>query len=277
VIPCGLLETPQWALSPLWFHLANLVKIHIAERHGLLDDLWNATSPEARAFDPAQISGLPQEVRLYLEHAIRAGTPLAFAVRLRMHGEIKLGSWRPFSAEEIIRWNRGMIWRATVRVHGMSIRGADSFVDGRGFMRWKLFGVVPVVNASGPDITRSAAGRINLESIWLPSVLCCKDVSWKAVDKCHLHAEFVAHNQEAAIDYIIDNAGWLKAVSMPRWGNPEGAGFHYVRCGGFVEEEREFGGYTIPSRLRVGWHFGTERFDSEGEFFRVTVDSASFR
>jgi hypothetical protein len=37
-----------------------------------------------------------------------------------------------------------------------------------------------------------------------------------------------------------------------------------------VEKSATFGGYTIPVRMRVGWHFGTERFESEGEFFRVT-------
>jgi len=44
-----------------------------------------------------------------------------------------------------------------------------------------------------------------------------------------------------------------------------------------VTRERSFGGYTLPTRLRAGWHFGTERFESEGEFFRVTIDDAVFR
>ena len=41
--------------------------------------------------------------------------------------------------------------------------------------------------------------------------------------------------------------------------------------GGIIEEEGTFCGYTIPTRLRIGWYFGTERFESEGEFFRVTI------
>jgi hypothetical protein len=35
-----------------------------------------------------------------------------------------------------------------------------------------------------------------------------------------------------------------------------------------VEQEGSFGGYTIPTCMRVGWHFGTERFEREEEFFR---------
>jgi len=144
-------------------------------------------------------------------------------------------------------------------------------------MRWKLLGVVPLVNASGPDITRSAAGRVNLESIWLPSVLCKKDVAWTSSDPGHCHARLTAHNEIADIDYEIGEGGRLKAVSMPRWGNPEGAEFHYSNCGAFVEAEGSFAGYTVPTRMRVGWHFGTQRFESEGEFFRVIIDSAAYR
>ncbi len=29
--------------------------------------------------------------------------------------------------------------------------------------------------------------------------------------------------------------------------------------------------------MRAGWYFGTERFEKDGEFFRVTIDSAGYR
>ena len=63
---------------------------------------------------------------------------------------------------------------------------------------------------------------------------------------------------------------------MPRWGNPGGTEFHYASCGGFVQAEGRFGGYTIPTRMCVGWHFGTERFESDGKFFSV-IDTAAYR
>jgi hypothetical protein len=242
-----------------------------------LDDLWESAPPSERSFDPALFRPLPGAVQRYLGHAIAAGAPLASAVRLRMQGEIKLKGWYPFSAEQVIRWDRGMIWRAAVQLHRLSLRGGDRFLDGQGAMQWKLLGIVPVINASGPDITRSAAGRVNIESLWLPSVLCSEDVSWTVLEQSHLHAHFRAHGETAEIDYTMDDRGRLQSVNMPRWGNPEGAEFHYANCGGWVEEERTFGGYTIPSHLRVGWYFGSERFESEGEFFRVTIDEAAYR
>src|SRR3569833_4008676 len=121
-----------------------------------LVELWRTAPAPLALFDVARIAHLPRGARRYLTHASVPGTPLANAVRRRMHGEIKLRGWYPFAAEQVIRWDRGMIWRATVRVHGLAIRGGDSSLDGEGAMRWRLFGLVPIITAEGADITRSA-------------------------------------------------------------------------------------------------------------------------
>jgi hypothetical protein len=194
-----------------------------------------------------------------------------------MHGEIKLKSWCPFVAEEVIHCCRGMIWRARVRFHGLPIFGSDMLVDGQGAMRWKLLGLFPIASASGPDIARSAAGRVNIESIWLPSALVREEVTWSAPAGARAHARFAAHGETADLDCDLDAAGRLNAVTMPRWGNPERRDFRYADFGGHMEQEGAFNGYTIPTRIRVGWHFGTPRFESEGEFFRATIDDAAFR
>ena len=68
------------------------------------DELWNSAPSYERAFEPARLSELPEPARKYLEHAITPGTRFASAVRLQMHGEIKLKGWSSFSAEQVIRW-----------------------------------------------------------------------------------------------------------------------------------------------------------------------------
>jgi hypothetical protein len=194
-----------------------------------------------------------------------------------MHGEINLQRWLPFAAEQVISRDRGMLWRASVRMHGLPVKGFDRVIDGQGVLRWKILGFIPVVTGSGPDVTRSAAGRLAAESVWLPSVLCEPDVQWSASDPRHLHARFAVQGHPVELALTIDAKGRLTSLMLPRWGNPGGGAFRYVDFGGLVEEEKRFGGCTIPSRLRIGWHFGTERFESDGEFFRVTVDEAEFR
>jgi hypothetical protein len=223
------------------------------------------------------MSQLPESAQRYLRHAIAPGTPLASTVRLRMHGEIKLKRWLRFTAEQSITAPGEMIWRATVRMHGLPIRGFDRLMNNEGAMRWKLLGIIPMMTASGPDITRSAIGRVAAESVWLPSMLCGDGARWTGSDSRHPHATLSIQGQATELTLTIDNSGALSAVQLSRWGNPGGGEFHYASFGGVVEEQGTFGGYTIPTRLRVGWYFGTERFERDGEFFRVKIDEATYR
>jgi hypothetical protein len=43
------------------------------------------------------------------------------------------------------------------------------------------------------------------------------------------------------------------------------------------QDEGTFGGYTVPTRLRAGWHFTGGHFEQDGEFFRATVEDVSYR
>lgn len=245
-----------------------------------LDDLWASAPPATTPVSPDRFANLPEPARRYLAHAIASGTPLASAVRLRMRGEIKLRGWCRFRAEQVIRRDGAMIWKAAVWMGGLPVRGFDRLVEGRGEMRWKLLGLFPVMTASGPDITRSAAGRVAAESMWLPSLLCGEDVAWSPAagdGPARAVARFTLAGETMDLTLDVDERGRLRSGSLPRWGNPDGGPHRYHEFGGLVEEEGTFGGYTIPTRVRVGWYLGSPRFESEGEFFRATLEGVDFR
>jgi hypothetical protein len=241
-----------------------------------LNALWRSAPVSDRNFQPDARADLPNPARRYLKHAIAPGTKLASAVRLRMHGEIKLKNWYPFRAEQVICWNRGTIWQATAWMNRLPISGWDRLIDGKGAMQWKLLGLFPVMTATGSDVTRSAIGRMQGECVWLPSVFCDRNVQWTASDDFHAHAHLTLLDETTELRFAVSETGRLEQFCFKRWGNPEGAEHHYADFGGYVEEEGTFSGYTIPTRLRIGWYFGSERFESEGEFFRVAIDEAIY-
>lgn len=226
-----------------------------------LTELWQSAPPPAGPL-------APEPRPRYLAHAIAPGLVPAGSVRLRMHGEIRLKKWRSFEAEEVLHRDRGFVWKARV----CPIQGMDSLIDGVGKSSWKLFGVIPVVRARGRDIDRSATGRWLAESLLLPTMLLPENgaVWWGS------RVTLEKFGESMTLQLALGEGGRLKSFQGFRWGNPLGAAFGYYPFGGMVEEERSFGGYTIPSKLRVGWHFGTPRWQ-EGEFFRVTVDDAVYR
>jgi hypothetical protein len=206
---------------------------------------------------------LSEAARRYLAHA---GSHLPHAVALRMCGEIRLGRWRPFVAEEALG-PCGFVWNAAVGDGLLKIKGFDAYGAGEGVMRWRLLGV-PVMSASGPDVTRSARGRVATEAIWAPAILAAaaweEDVARWSID-----------GEEVALHLRIGDDGSVRELWTPRWGNPGGGAWRVETFGAVVEEERSFRGVTVPSRVRAGWWFGTERF-AEGEFFRATIEDLNF-
>lgn len=52
-------------------------------------------------------------------------------------------------------------------------------LDATGEMRWRLFGRIPVMSASGPDLDRSAAGRVALDSLLVPTAWLQEAVTWR--------------------------------------------------------------------------------------------------
>ena len=237
-----------------------------------IDDLWESAPKSDRPFNPESLINLPNLARRYLECAIAPGTPLASAVRLWMHGEIKLGKhWHPFKAEEVICWDRGMIWQATTEMNGLPILGDDRIVDGVGEAKWNT------IYGSGEDITRSCVGRVHSESMWLPSVLCNPDIIWTELNASQVQATFTALGEPAKITLTVSNQGVLEQIKVDRWGNPDAGAFQYNDFGGIVEKIGSFEGYTIPTQLRGGWFFGSDRFESEGDFFHCTIDRAIYK
>lgn len=231
-------------------------------------------------FDPDETADLPSPARRYLLHAIQPATPLAGHVHLRMHGQMALkpgGSMLPMHAVQVIAVPHGFVWSATVGPWWSRIVGYDAYESGNGEMQWKLWNIFPIVDASGPDISRSAAGRLAIESIFMPSALLpSQGASWEAVDDSTARVALTLADAEHVLDLTVDNDGRLIAVTMMRWGNQNATGRYEMEPFGTfsIQEEKSFGGYTIPTRLSVGWRPGS---DDPFEFFFAEIDHMEFR
>lgn len=236
-------------------------------------DSWSPPHPElpTEPFTPEGLPALPEPARRYLSHALAPGTPLARRVRLRMHGQIRVGRWLPFRARQVIDADRGFRWQASVA--GGLIRGYDQFDAGQGATRFTLLGLIPLVDAGGPDITRSALGRVMAEyAAWLPAALLPgPGVRWDAPDRDHAVVHVASAGASTVLALTLGHDGAVREIGLTRWGNPVGGGFTELPFGMYADAEATFKGVTVPSRGRVGWWYGTDRWP-EGEFFRFVVD-----
>lgn len=226
--------------------------------------------PPIGAFDRAALADLPDPVQRHLRFAIADGTPLAQSARIIMRGRIKLRRWMPFRATEVVAPHHGFVWRA--RVAGGLFSGSDRFVDGEGGMDWRLAGLIPVVQASGDDVSRSAAARAGGEAAWVPTALVPQaGVTWSAPADDVIVAAFTVGGVPIELQQHIDATGRVLSVVFDRWGDPDETGtWGWHRFGGELWAMRSFKGLTIPTAGRMGWHYGTDRWP-EGEFFRFEI------
>jgi hypothetical protein len=246
--------------------------------------LWRTLARAGEAadlvrFDPGLVDDLPEPARRYLLHAIEPGTVIAECAHLTMPGSIRVspkGDPLPMSSEEIFVPGRGYVWKARVGGGLMSIRGHDRLLDGEAEMRWWLWGLLPVVRAGGPDVSRSAAGRLLAGSIFMPSqLLPSRGAHWEAVDDSTANVRLEAQGEEAVLTLRVGSDGALERMSFPRWNaDPKIGPIGYVSFGSDrLGEECTFGGYTIPTHFRGGWRLGEE---DEFAFFFGHITQAEY-
>lgn len=246
---------------------------------GKIGELMRAVARESggEVFHAGLVESLPEPARRYLLHAIRPGTRIAGSVRLRIKGRLRLSpkqSWMPLDSTETIGRERGFVWKASTG--GLfRISGFDRYSNGTGEMRWKLLGLIPVMTASGPDVTRSARGRFAAELVLLPEALLPQPgVSWTAEGSDAACVAVEVGGERIDLHLKLDADGRLRKLEMRRWGDyglPKGRWAHIPYSVAFPSE-REFEGHTIPDRWTVAWEGASGHF----EYFYGEVCSAAF-
>jgi hypothetical protein len=240
-----------------------------------MDEGGAVAAPDPGIFDPAMVEDLPDPARRFLLRAIAPGTPLAHAVELRMAGSILLDPERgpmPMEAVQILAPPRGFIWSARAGSGLMQLRGFDRFSGADGEMRWRLFGLVTVMHATGGDVTRSAAARLAMEGVMLPSALVPRPgytaVRWEAVDDRHARFVMTVGPETVLTTLEVDGEGRPLRAWADRWNEGKYERFQVELSGEFTE-----GGYRLPGRVEAGWRVGDP---DEFRFFEARLTSARF-
>jgi hypothetical protein len=248
-----------------------------------IERLWETLRvPSGTAlYDPESVTYLPEPAQRYLRHAIAPGTRLARSVVVEMQGRIGLkpgADKLPFQASQILAMPNGLIWKATVGEGVRQITGSDRYIAGEGAMHWFMGYLIPLVSASGVDVTRSAAGRVALEApLMLPSALHPDaGARWEAVDARSARVYLQVGSEQLALLISVAPDGRLERIEMPRWdaGGLDGKPGYVLWVGDQLTEERTFGGYTIPVRMRATKRADTSQADA---FFEAEIRFAQYQ
>lgn len=126
--------------------------------------------------------------------------------------------------------------------------------------------MVPVVTGTGQDVSRSAAGRLAVECAVSPTGF--GSAHWRATaDPDVVRGRFASAHGPDDVDVRVDAAGHAVSASMLRWGTEVGPA-RLREFGADAAHHVSFAGISIPTKLRVGGDWGTDRWVT-GEFFRA--------
>lgn len=252
--------------------------IQARDAEAAFDQIEGAATPPTAVFDEALLADLPEVARRYFLHAIAPGTLLRTTVRLRMEGQFLLGDKTKsqtyaMTASQILAPPDRFVWIPRMTSGPIEITGSDGLTDDA-WTRFWLNRILPVVNLKGgADLTRSALSRPALEAIWAPaSLLPQNGAVWEQIGQDTARVTF--NTGIEPVDLTLGPDGTVLKVVTMRWSdaNAEKA-FHLQPFGGTMEEEATFEGFTIPSRIAVGNHFGTGDYLA---FFQARIIDADF-
>jgi len=89
-------------------------------------------------------------------------------------------------------------------------------------MSWRVLGLVRVMHADGPDVSRSAAGRLGAEAVWVPTALLPRfGVTWTATDPHHITAGYRLDEADIELQHTLGDDARVRSVVFDRWGDPD--------------------------------------------------------
>ena len=176
------------------------------------------TDVSARVYHEAQLAGLPAPVQRYFRHVLREGQPYLRGLRLRHGGQFKTDlqkDWLAIEGEQYIAAEpAGFIWQGTTRW----FVARDAYEAGRGSLRVRLLGAVPVVNGHGPHYDEGELLRWLAESAWLPTALLPgAGIAWTAVDEHSARLTFTQNGQSVTCLMRFNERDEIEACEAPRY------------------------------------------------------------
>lgn len=215
---------------------------------------------EAAPVTAREIASLPAPVRKYLELTGTLGKPPVQAFHVTVRGRIRASEaepWMNFTAEQdsFITPPRRLLHMSATRsgvpidvFHRMTAEGAR--------MQVRPLSIVPLVDASGPEMRRSETVTFfNDLCLLAPSALVRQKIEWTPIDAHRVGARFTLGPETISATLIFDDAGWLQSfVSDDRMrASPDGKAFRAVRWATPVSGYANWAGRRVMQESHASW------------------------
>ena len=253
---------------------------HASRFRRAVADLPTSSDP-AHIVTEDDLAALPPQVATYLRRMGAVGSPVAEEFRARLRGRIRSGPdqpWMPFVAEQVNSYHPSVarLFHMSATMRGLPVDILHTLTDGRATMRGLVLSMVPVVDASGPEMDRAETVTLfNDLCLFAPSALVNAPVEWEPVDERTVKATYTNAGHAVTATLVFDEAGDLvDFVSDHRSkASEDGRVFTPLRWSTPIHEYTQSPGQRHCLRGEAHWHAPT----GEYAYLELQVQALEFQ
>lgn len=224
---------------------------------------------------------LPQVVAGHVRRSGAVGAPHVTGFRAAIHGRIRAGAespWMPFRGEQVntVGATSTRLFLIDATMKGLPTDVFHSFVDDRARMQVRVAGVVPVVDAVGPEMDRSETVTLfNDMCVLSPAALVDAPITWDEIDAHHVMGRFTRGAETVSAELVFDDAGDLvDFISDDRSrASSDGTEFELQRWSTPLSGYRRMGGRRLSTVGEGRWHAP----EGEYAYLEFHVDDIAYR
>lgn len=148
------------------------------------------------------------------------------------------------------------------------IQGRDKYQDGRGNMRIAIGGIVPIVNASGDEMTSSALLTLLAEAFLVPGYLLQPYITWNPISEQTIRATITHQGVSTTGTFHFNNNGQLSHFDTnERWmAMPDGS-YRQTPWRAEINEYFAQEKLCLPGNMRAIWQLP----EGDYEYFRGDI------
>ncbi|MFZ5824588.1 MAG: DUF6544 family protein [Bacillota bacterium] len=232
-----------------------------------------AKPAQPKVVGEADLAPLPEQLQRYLRLTGAVGQPQVHHFKASWRGRIRSGPndpWMSFTAEQYnFPGEPSRFFRMDATRAGVPVDVYHAFQEQSATMRVRLLSLLPVVDSSGPDLTRAETVTLfNDICLLAPSTLVDPAIRWEEVDAHSVRGYYTVGANTISAVLIFNEAGELvDFVSDDRLAaSADGKQFLPRRWSTPVGEYRSFGPWRVCSRGDGRWH------PEEGEFSYIELE-----
>ncbi|MDQ2757097.1 MAG: hypothetical protein M3Y71_11115 [Actinomycetota bacterium] len=228
------------------------------------------------------VAALPTPVAAYLRRTGAVGQPRVTSFCARIHGRIRAtatSTWMPFTGEQVNTYGPDScrLFSMDASLHGVPVDVLHVFVGDAATMRVRAASLIPMVDASGPEMDRAETVTLfNDLCVLAPAALLDADVRWSEVAPHRVHAHYTRGPQTIEAELVFDEHDELvDFVSDDRLaGSSDGRTFTPRRWSTPLTDYRAVDGRRLATHGDARW--GGPSPDQPFTYLELIVDDIEY-